>query len=81
MSTPFKRCNVWQFRRAVPDDLVPIIGMVEIKQSLKTRDPDEATVSTDQFGVHQCRKTFVTDSQHRVSQWSYANCPKFVRSF
>ncbi len=41
MSQPFTRGGIWQFRRAVPDELVPIIRKVEIKQSLKTRDRDE----------------------------------------
>src|SRR4051812_4628280 len=56
MSTPFKRGNVWQFRRAVPDDLVPIIGMVEIKQSLKTRDPDEAKARHAQAFIESERR-------------------------
>ncbi|MGN6525258.1 MAG: DUF6538 domain-containing protein [Burkholderiaceae bacterium] len=38
------RGGVWQFRRAVPDELVPIVGKPEIRQSLKTRDGDEAKV-------------------------------------
>jgi integrase len=38
MSQPFLRGGVWQFRRAVPDELVPIVGKLEIKHSLKTRD-------------------------------------------
>jgi hypothetical protein len=44
MSQPFMRGGVWQFRRAVPDELVPVVGKLEIKQSLKTRDPEEAKV-------------------------------------
>jgi integrase len=39
MSQPFMRGGVWQFRRKVPEDLVPIVGKREVKQSLKTRDP------------------------------------------
>lgn len=42
MAQPVKRGAIYQFRRAVPDELVPIIGKREIKQSLKTRDPAEA---------------------------------------
>jgi integrase len=41
MSQPFLRGGVWQFRRAVPDELVPVVGKLEIKKSLKTRDPAE----------------------------------------
>ena len=42
MSQPFKRNGIYQFRRAVPDDLVVVVRRLEIKQSLKTRDAAEA---------------------------------------
>ncbi|SFP99451.1 hypothetical protein SAMN05216419_10438 [Nitrosomonas cryotolerans] len=37
-----------------------------------------STLSSDQYGIHECRKTFVTDSTGTVTQWSYNGCPKLV---
>jgi len=44
MSRPFKhpKTGVYQFRKAVPMDLRPILGKVEEKRSLRTKDPAEA---------------------------------------
>ncbi len=42
MSQPFTRGGIWQFRRAVPEELVSVVRRLEIKQSLQTRDPAEA---------------------------------------
>jgi hypothetical protein len=37
------------------------------------------TFGSNQYGVRQCRQTFVTDSTGTVTSWSYNNCPRFVR--
>jgi hypothetical protein len=30
--------------------------------------------SSNQYGVRQCRQTFITDSTGKVVRWSYAGC-------
>ncbi|WP_342449174.1 DUF6538 domain-containing protein [Aquabacter sp. L1I39] len=44
MSRPTKhpKSGVYQFRRAVPDRLRPLLGKTEVKRSLGTQDPQEA---------------------------------------
>lgn len=44
MSRPTKhpKSGVYQFRRAVPDRLRPLLGKTEVKRSLGTKDPQEA---------------------------------------
>ena len=37
------------------------------------------TIRSNQYGVHQCRQTFVTDPAGKIVQWSYAGCPRLVR--
>lgn len=37
------------------------------------------TFSSNQYGVHQCRQTLVTDSSGTIVTWSYNGCPRFVR--
>jgi integrase len=37
-----KRASVYYFRRAVPDDLRPVIGKIEIMRSLRTKDREQA---------------------------------------
>lgn len=38
------------------------------------------TFSSNQYGVNQCRQTFVTDSSGTIVSWSFAKCPRFVRN-
>jgi integrase len=44
MSRPFKhkKTGVYWFRRVVPEKLRPIIGRTEFKESLRTKDPNQA---------------------------------------
>ena len=37
------------------------------------------TLSSNQYGVHQCRQSFVTDPEGIIFRWSYSGCPRFVR--
>lgn len=37
--------GIYQFRKRVPDHLIPIVGKREVKASLKTRDPKEAVIA------------------------------------
>jgi len=39
------------------------------------------TISSNQYGVQQCRQSFVTDALGKVVSWSYSGCSKFVRSW
>jgi len=39
------------------------------------------TFSSNQYGVQQCRQTFVTDSTGKIVTWSYTGCPRFVRNW
>lgn len=36
------------------------------------------TFSSNQYGVHQCRQSFVTNSEGTVVSWSFNGCPRFV---
>ena len=36
------------------------------------------TFSSNQYGVHQCRQTFVTDSKGIIVSWSYNGCSRFL---
>lgn len=36
------------------------------------------TFSSNQYGVRQCRQSFVTDAQGIITSWSYNGCPKYV---
>lgn len=38
------------------------------------------TIGSNQYGVVQCRQTLVTDSQGKVVNWSFAGCPRFLKS-
>lgn len=37
--------EIYQFRKRVPDHLIPIVGKREVKSGLKTRDPKEAVIA------------------------------------
>jgi len=37
------------------------------------------TFSSNQYGVRQCRQSFVTNSEGTVVSWSFSGCPRFVR--
>ena len=37
------------------------------------------TVSSNQYGVQQCRQSFTTNAQSVVTGWSYNGCPRWVR--
>ncbi|BFU90867.1 MAG: hypothetical protein NTAFB01_20540 [Nitrospira sp.] len=39
------------------------------------------TFSSNQYGVHQCRQSVVTDPSGTIISWSYSGCPKFVRTW
>ena len=39
------------------------------------------TFSSNGYGVHQCRQSFVTDPSGTIISWSYSGCPKFVRNW
>lgn len=39
------------------------------------------TFSSNQYGVHQCRQSFVTDPSGTIISWSYSGCSKFVRNW
>ncbi len=36
------------------------------------------TFSSSEYGVNQCRQTFVTDENGRIFSWSYNGCPKYI---
>jgi len=35
--------------------------------------------TSDKYGIHECRRTLVTNSSERIVSWAYNGCPKFVR--
>jgi hypothetical protein len=35
-----------------------------------------STLSSNQYGVHECRKTFVANSAGTITTWSYTGCKK-----
>jgi len=37
--------------------------------------------SSNEYGVHECRETFVTDKLGVVVSWSYNGCSAFVRTW
>lgn len=39
------------------------------------------TFSSNQYGVRQCRQSFVTDPSGTIISWSYSGCPIFVRKW
>jgi hypothetical protein len=39
------------------------------------------TFSSNEYGVRQCRQSFVTDASGKIVSWSYAGCPKFIRAW
>ncbi len=47
MSRPIKhpKTGIYQFRKRVPEKLIPLIGKTELKISLGTRDPQEAKIA------------------------------------
>lgn len=36
------------------------------------------TFNSNQYGINQCRQTFVTDSTGTITSWSYSGCKPFV---
>ena len=38
------------------------------------------TFSSNQYGVRQCRQSFITDSEGIVVSWAYSGCPRYVRN-
>ena len=38
------------------------------------------TFNSNQYGTHQCRQSFVTDSSGKIVNWSYSGCPRYVRT-
>lgn len=47
MSSPWKhpKTGIYYFRKRVPEDLRPVIGKLEIKRSLQTKNPSEARLA------------------------------------
>ena len=39
------------------------------------------TFSSNQYGVQQCRQSFVTDSEGVIVSWSYSGCSRLVRTW
>jgi hypothetical protein len=39
------------------------------------------TFGSNQYGVQQCRQTFVTNPSGTVVSWSYAGCSRFVKTW
>lgn len=62
MASPWKHPNsgIYYFRRAVPEDLRPIMGKREIKTSLKTRDP------------HTAKSLFISEAAKTESEFQRA---------
>lgn len=37
--------------------------------------------ASNQYGVHECRRTFTTDKEGYIHGYSYSGCPALVRTF
>ena len=64
------------------DDVTAMWGAPE---SVISRNDGGATYTwktfrTNNYGIHECRQSFVTNSNGSIVSWSYNNCPRFVKT-
>lgn len=36
------------------------------------------TISSNKYGIQECRQTFITNPEGKILSWSYYGCPAFV---